>query len=49
MEHNFLLVLTTGISTAHSSPPNLQLICKAIFCVTLRNFGCCDMVLAFIT
>lgn len=26
-----IVYFTTGISTAHSSPPNLQLICKAIF------------------
>ena len=41
--------LTSGISRAHSSPPSLQLICKAIFWVTLLNLFCCDMVLAFIT
>ena len=41
--------LTTGMLRAHSSPPNLQLIWRAIFCDTLRNFCWADIVLAFIT
>ena len=41
--------LTSGISRAHSSPPSLQLICRAIFWVTLLSFCCWEMVLLLIT
>ena len=42
-------LLTTGMLRAHSSPPNLQLICRAIFCETLRSFCDEEMVLAMMT
>lgn len=41
--------LTSGMSKAQSSPPSLQLIWRAIFCVTLRSLFCCEIVLALIT
>lgn len=41
--------LTNGMSKAQSSPPSLQLIWRAIFCVTLRSLFCCEIVLALIT
>ena len=37
------------MSKAQSSPPSLQLIWRAIFCVTLRSLFCCEIVLALIT
>lgn len=37
------------MSRAQSSPPSLQLICSAIFWVTLRSLFCCEIVLALIT
>ena len=37
------------MSNPHSSPPSLQLICSAIFCVTLLSLSGLAMVLAIIT
>ena len=44
-----LLSLTKGMATPQSSPPNLQLICSAIFCVTLLILSGFEIVLLIIT
>ena len=46
---DFLSLLTNGMSRCQRSPPNLQLICRAIFWVTLRSFCCWAIVLAMMT
>jgi len=46
---NNLTELTDGISTLHSSPPSLQLICSATFWTTLRSLGFFEIVMALMT
>ena len=41
--------LTKGFFNAHNAPPSLQLICKAIFSVTLFNLSGFEIVLDIIT